>query len=165
MCMMNKSVQAAINGQIQVEQDSSHLYLAMSAYCEGKNLKGFAQWLKIQSQEENGHAMKLYQHLLDRGGKVELKSIAAPGSDFGSPLELFEKVLAHERGITAKINQLYETALQEKDYPVQLLLHWFIEEQVEEESSAEEIVEKLRMIGDKGSAIVYMDKALGKRTE
>ena len=163
--MMHKNVQAAMNGQIQVEQYSSHLYLAMSAYCEEKNLKGFARWLKIQAQEETGHAMKLYQHLLDRGGKVELGSIAAPGSSFGSPLELFEKVLAHEREITAKINQLYETALQEKDYPVQLLLHWFIEAQVEEESSAEEIVEKLRMIGDKGSAIVYMDKALGKRTE
>lgn len=162
--MMNKKVQTAVNGQIQIEQYSSYLYLAMSAYCESKNLKGFAHWLKVQSQEEQTHAMKLYQHVLDRGGKVELKEIAAPGTEFGTPLELFEKVLAHEIEITGKINALYEIALKEKDYPLQLLLHWFIEEQVEEEAAASEVLERLRMIGDKAGSIIYIDKEMGKRS-
>jgi ferritin len=162
--MMNKKVQAAVNGQIQIEQYSSYLYLAMSAYCESKNLKGFAHWLKIQSQEEQTHAMKLYQHVLDRGGKIELKEIAAPGTEFGAPLELFEKVLAHEIEITGKVNALYEIALKEKDYPLQLLLHWFIEEQVEEEAAASEVLERLRLIGDKGGSIIYIDKEMGKRS-
>ena len=163
MMMIKKSVQAAINDQIQIEQRSSYLYLAMSAYCESENLKGFAHWLRLQAEEETSHAMKFYQHLLDRGGIVELKQIDAPGLKFGSMQELFEKVLAHEIMVTEKINKLYELAIKEKDYPLQVLLHWFIEEQVEEEANAGEIVEQLRMIGDKSSSVFYIDKKMAKR--
>lgn len=163
--MISKKMQDAINNQIQAELQSAYLYLAMSAYCDEQNLKGFAHWLQVQYQEETSHAMKLYSHLLERGGSIELKVIDAPGTSFGSTLEVFEKVLAHEKHVTSLINNLYEVALEEKDYPAQIMLHWFIEEQVEEEASASEIVEKLKMVGDKLSSILYLDKAMGKRGE
>lgn len=161
--MISKKMQDAINSQIQAELQSAYLYLGMSAYCEEQNLKGFAHWLNIQYKEETEHAMKLYNHLLERGGSVEFKALGAPGNSFGSALEMFEKVLAHEKHITNLINKLYEVALEEKDYPAQIMLHWFIEEQVEEEATATEIVEKLKMVGDKPSSILYLDKAMAKR--
>jgi ferritin len=163
--MISKNMEKAINNQIQAELNSAYLYLGMAAYCEEKNFKGFSHWLKVQYQEETSHAMKLYQHLLERGGSVTLKDISAPKSDFGSMLQLFENVLEHERQITKLINGLYEVALAEKDYPAQILLHWFIQEQVEEEASSAEIVEKLKMVGDKASSILYLDKSLAKRNE
>jgi len=161
--MISKKIQTALNDQIQKEFHSAYLYLAMSTYSESKNLKGFAGWLKVQYNEETGHATKLVNYLLERGGKVALKSIDAPPADFGSPVEVFEAVLKHEEFITASINKLYETALEEKDYPTQIFLQWYINEQVEEEASASAILERLKVIGDKGSSILYIDKELGKR--
>ena len=160
---MKEEMQVAINAQIQKEFYSSYLYLAMSAYCEKENLPGFAKWLKVQYQEEIEHAMKFLNHLLERGGTVKLGAIAEPPCEFGSPKALFEEVLKHEKFITASINNLYETAIAEKDYPVQVLLQWFISEQVEEESSACAIVEKLKMVGEKGAPLMYIDKELGYR--
>ena len=160
---MNKKMQTAINDQIQKEFYSAYLYLAMSAYCQEVNLCGFAKWLKVQYQEEMSHGMKLLDHLLERGAKVELGKIEAPPSEFGSPKAMFEEVLKHEKFITASINKLYETALAEKDYPAQILLQWYVSEQVEEESNASAILESLKMVGDKGAPLMYSDKELGKR--
>lgn len=161
--MISNKLQEAMNDQIQAELYSAYLYLAMSTYCESQNLKGFAHWLKAQHDEETGHAGKLMEHLLDRGGKVQLKALEAPPVDFGTPVSVFEQVLAHENHVTDRIHKLYETAVAEKDYAAQILLQWFITEQVEEEATASAILEKLRMIPEKSGALFYMDKELGKR--
>lgn len=161
--MISSKLQEAMNDQIQAELYSAYLYLAMSTYCESQNLKGFAHWLKSQHDEETSHAGKLMEHLLDRGGKVQLKALEAPPVDFGTPVSVFEQVLVHEKHVTDRIHKLYETAVAEKDYAAQILLQWFITEQVEEEATASAILEKLRMIPEKSGALFYMDKELGKR--
>ena len=162
--MLGKKMQDLMNSQIQAEFYSAQLYLAMSAYSESENFKGFANWLKVQYDEETSHGMKFLQYIQERGGKVELKGIDAPPAKFGSMLELFEEVLVHEKKVTGLINKLYETAISEKDYASQIFLQWFISEQVEEEANATEIVAKLKMIGDKSpGGLFYLDKALGKR--
>ncbi|MDD4084815.1 MAG: ferritin [Acidaminococcaceae bacterium] len=162
---MNKKMQAAINDQVQKEFYSAYLYLAMSAYCEERNLPGFAKWLRLQYHEEIEHGMKLMDHLLERGGSAKLAAIEAPPSEFGSPKAIFEEVLKHEQFVTASINKLYEVALAEKDYPAQVMLQWFIEEQVEEEANATAILENLKMVGDKGVPLMHIDKMLGQRKE
>lgn len=161
--MISNKMQDAVNNQIQAEFASANLYLAMSAYCESSNLKGFAHWLRVQYQEETTHALKLFDYLLERGGQVKVQSIDAQAAEFGSPLNIFEKVLAHEQHVTALINQLYELAVAEKDYAGQVFLQWFITEQVEEEASASSILETLKMLPDKSGALLYLDKELGKR--
>lgn len=163
--MISKSMQDALNAQINAEQASAQLYLAMSAHCEGKSFRGFAHWLKVQAGEETAHAMKLVGFLLDRGGKLELKPIPAPPSDFGGIIEVFEKTLAHERGITAKINALFEQARAEKDYASEVTLQWYVNEQVEEESQAQQIVDHLHAVGDKGGGIWFLDSRMAKRGE
>ncbi|MGD1995747.1 MAG: ferritin [Anaerolineae bacterium] len=161
--MLSKAIQDAINEQIKNELYSGYLYLSMAAYSEDANLRGFARWMRLQSQEEVSHAMKFFDFINERGGRVELHAIDKPPAEFESPLELFEQTLEHERKVTAMINQLYKLAVEEEDYPTQIMLHWFIEEQVEEENSASEILEKLRMVGDTPEALVMLDKELGKR--
>ena len=161
--MLSKTLQDAINEQIKNELYSVYLYLSMAAYCEAASFPGFAHWMRVQSEEETAHAMKFFDFVCDRGGRVVLHAIDQPPVEFDSPREVFEKTLEHERKVTSLINQLYELALGEKDYPAQVLLHWFIEEQVEEEKSAEQIVESLRMIGDKGHALLMLDRELGRR--
>ena len=161
--MISKVLEQAINDQIQEELYSAYLYLAMSQYSESKNLKGFAHWLKAQYQEETSHAFKFMEHLQDRNGKVVLKAIEAPPVEYGSPVSVFEKVLAHEQHITDRISKLYELALAEKDYPAQILLQWFINEQVEEEASATFILEKLKLVPENSGGLFYMDKELGGR--
>ena len=161
--MINQKMEQAINDQIQKELYSSYLYLAMSAYSETQNLKGFAHWLKLQHDEEKEHAMKLVDYLLERGGKVAYQALEAPPAEFGTPIEVFEQVLAHELYITDSIHKLYELAVAEKDIAAQIFLQWFVTEQVEEEANVTEVLEKLKMIGDKSSGILYMDKAMAKR--
>ena len=161
--MINNKLQDAINNQIQAEMDSAYIYLAMSVYSEAKNLRGFASWLKLQYQEETTHAFKLLNYLVERGGTVKLQAIAAPATDFGSPVEVFEKVLAHEIHVTSLINKLYELAIAEKDYAAQIFLQWFIAEQVEEEGNASAILERLKMVGTSNGSLLYIDKELGKR--
>jgi ferritin len=161
---MSKAVQDAINEQINKELFSSYLYLAMAAHFEENNLPGFARWLRIQAAEENEHGMKFYEHLLERGGHVELKAIAAPKTGWKTSLEAFQEVQAHEAKVTASINALYELALKEKDYPAQVLLQWFITEQVEEEKNAGEIVHQLEMVDAHGTAVLMLDHRLGKRS-
>ena len=161
--MLSKKLEKALNEQINHEFASSYLYLAMAAYAESQSLPGFANWLKLQTKEEMSHAMKLYKFVNERGGRVELLAVEKPKSDFKSPAALFEEVLGHERRITALINRLYETALEEKDYAAQVMLHWFIEEQVEEEAAAAEILETLKIAGEKGHALIMMDSQLARR--
>ena len=161
--MIGKKLEAAINDQIQAEMDSAYIYLAMSVYSESQNLRGFAHWLKTQYNEEMEHAFKLLNYLVERDGTVKLQAIAAPDTQFGSPVELFEKVLAHEVHITSLINKLYEVAGAEKDYATQIFLQWFIEEQVEEEGNANAVLARLKMIGNSNGSLLYIDKELGKR--
>lgn len=163
--MISKVMQDAINEQINKEMFSSYLYLSMAAYFETENLPGFGNWLRIQAEEENAHAMKFYNHLLERGGKVELKAIAAPKANWGSAMEAVSEVLTHEQHVTKSIHDLYEVALKEKDYPTQIMLQWFITEQVEEEANATAILDSMKRIEAHDTAILMLDHRLGKRKE
>lgn len=162
--MLSKKMLSQMNDQIQAELYSAYLYLSMALYCESENLKGFASWLRVQYAEETEHAMKFVGFIEERGGEVALQAIEAPPVKFGSMLKLFEEVQGHEKKITALINKLYETALEEKDYASQIFLQWFINEQVEEEANAAQIVATLKMMGDKSpGSLFYLNKELGKR--
>lgn len=160
---MNKTVETGINEQIKHEMDSAYLYLSMAAYCESKNLSGIAHWMRKQYEEEMGHAMRLYDFLIDRGGRVTLQAIDKPAAEFGTTVDLFKKVLEHEQKVTGLINKLYELAVKESDYPTQVELHWFIKEQVEEEKTAGSILEQLKMVGEHGPALHRMDRILARR--
>lgn len=161
--MIGKAMQDAMNEQINKELFSSYLYLSMAAYFEEKNLPGFANWMRIQSDEEREHAMKFYDFILETGGKVNLKAIDAPKTEWKSALEVAEEVAAHEGKVTASIYSLYELAQKEKDYPAQMMLQWFITEQVEEEKNAAEIVANLKLIEERGTAVLMLDHRLAKR--
>ena len=161
--MLNKTIQDAMNEQIKNELYSAYLYLSMSAYCEAANLSGFAHWMRVQAQEEVSHAMKFYEFIYGRGGRVVLQAINQPPVEFQSPLDVFEQTLGHEQKVTAMIHELYTLAVQEKDYASQAFLQWFVTEQVEEEDSATQIVETLKMIGDKRHALLMLDRELGGR--
>jgi ferritin len=161
--VIKEKMQKAINKQINAELYSSYLYLAMAAQFEANNLLGFAQWLKVQSKEENTHAMKFYEYVLERGGEVTLTEIAAPQKEWKSHLAAFEAVYAHELKVTGLLNDLLKLAREEDDTATQALLQWFINEQVEEEANASLIVEKLTMIKDAPQGILMLDKELGER--
>lgn len=161
--MISAAMQKAINEQINKELYSSYLYLSMAAYFEDQNLSGFARWMYVQTGEEREHGMKFYEYLVDRGAKVDLKAIAAPATTWKSSLEVFKEVQKHEAFVTASINSLYELALSEKDFATQIMLQWFISEQVEEEKNAAEIVQKLELIEAKGTALLMLDHELGHR--
>jgi ferritin len=161
--MISEKIQNAINEQIKAEFDSAHLYLAMAAYCESINFKGFAIWFRKQAEEERGHAQRLFEYLVDRGGKVVLKGLDAPATDFGSMLNAFQKTLDHERHITGLINRVYEMAVGEKDYATQEHLNWFVKEQVEEEATASELLEQIKMVDGKPGSLIYLDRHAGKR--
>ena len=161
--MIGKAMQDAINEQINKELFSSYLYLSMAAHFEDANLPGFAHWMRIQEAGEREHAMKFYDFILERGGKVMLKAIDAPKTEWASTMEVMEEVAAHEAKVTASIYALYELALKEKDYPAQVMLQWFITEQVEEEKNAAEIVASLKMIEAHETAVLQLDHRLSKR--
>jgi len=161
--MLSKTMQDAINEQIKNELYSSYLYLSMAGYFEGQTLPGFAHWMRVQEGEERMHAMKFFDYVYDRGGAVALKVIEAPPTNFEGPLDVFEKVLAHEQKVTALIHKLHEVAVQEKDYASQVFLQWFITEQVEEEKNATQIIEKLKMVEAKCHGGLMLDHEMGKR--
>jgi ferritin len=163
--MLNKNVQDAINEQIKNELYSAYLYLSMSAYFEAQNLPGCAHWMRMQSNEEVEHAMKFFDYIYDRGGRVTLKAIDQPAFEWKSPLAAFEEAYGHEQKVTAMINNIYAVATKENDYPTQVMLHWFIDEQVEEEKNASAIVEQLKMIGDNSNGLLMLDRHLGGRAE
>ena len=160
---MKSEVRVALNEQIKHEFYSSYLYLSMAGSFEVANLPGFAHWMRKQSEEEREHAMKFFDFLLDRGEHVQLQAIDQPPYAFRSPLDTFEQALEHEKEITSRIYKLYELSVQENDYPAQILLSWFITEQVEEEKAATDIVERLRMAGEDSAALILLDKELGER--
>ncbi|MGF1669550.1 MAG: ferritin [Balneolaceae bacterium] len=163
--MAEKKLNKALNEQIKFELDSAYLYLSMASYAESINLNGFAAWMKDQSKEEYEHAMKFYNFLHERGAEVELLPIAKPPKSFNSPTHIFEEALKNEKKVTKLIHNLYETAVEEKDYSAQVMLHWFIEEQVEEENITSEILEQLKLVGEQGAALLMMDRKLGERGE
>jgi ferritin len=161
--MINKKMEKAINKQVNAELYSAYLYLSMSAYFESINLAGFANWMNIQAQEELAHAMKFYDYLIERGGRVTLLPIDAPQTTWASPLAAFKDVYEHEQKVTGLIHNLMDLALAEKDHASVSILRWFVDEQVEEESSADAIVEKLKLVGEKGRGIFMLDQQLGQR--
>jgi ferritin len=161
--MLSKKMLEALNNQINAEFYSAFIYLSMAAYFEEHNLPGFAHWMVKQYGEEVEHAMKFFAFINERGGKVALKAIEQPPVDFESPLDIFKKALEHERKVTGMINKLAEIAEEEKDRATLVFLHWFIDEQVEEEKNASEIVETLKMVGEKGHALIMLDRQLAQR--
>jgi len=156
-------VTKAINKQINAELYSSYLYLAMAAHFEAKSWLGFANWMKVQSREENTHAMKFYDYVLERSGEVELSDIKAAEASWKTPLEVFEAVYEHELKVTALINDLLKLTRQEGDTATESMLKCFIDEQVEEEANAKQIVEKLKMIKDSTNGLFMLDHELGER--
>jgi ferritin len=161
---MNAPVVEAINRQINSELSASYSYLAMSAWCERQKFTGAARWLRLQSQEEYLHAMKLFDFVLARDAKVELKPLAEPGQAFASLADVFEKALAQEQEVSRQIDSLYETAFKEKAFAAVAELQWFLNEQVEEEKIGREIVAKFKLIGNDPASILDMDRELGSRT-
>jgi ferritin len=161
--MISKTVQDAINDQIKNELYSAYLYLSMSAHFEAANLLGFAHWMRVQAKEEQEHAMKFFDYINDQGGHVLLKAIDQPPTAWKSSLELFQQVLEHEQKVTGLINKLYELAVKENDYATQVMLQWFITEQVEEEKNASQVIEQLKLIDAHGAAVLMLDHQLGKR--
>lgn len=160
---MKDKIEKAINSQINAELYSSYLYLSMSSYFSSINFDGFASWMQVQAQEELMHAMKLYNYIVERGGRVILTAIEAPLGEWDSPLAVFEHVYAHEQKVTGLINDLVDLAIAENDHATTTFLQWFVTEQVEEESSADQIVQKLILVKDQGSGLLMLDQELGKR--
>ncbi len=161
--MLNSEIQQALNDQIQKEFHSAYIYLSMSAYFEAENLAGAASWMRKQAGEEQEHALKIFDFILDRGGHVVLQAIGQPAVDFASPLAVFEDAYAHERKVTQSIHDLYALALRQNDYPTQVMLQWFIDEQVEEEKTSSAIMAQLKMVGDSPAALLMIDRQLAAR--
>jgi len=161
--VLPKKMEEAINKQINAELYSAYLYLSMAAYFESTNLPGFAKWMELQAEEEKQHAMKLYHYVIERGGRVILDAIQKPQSECKSPLDVFEAVYAHEKHVTELIYNLMDMAKSEKDYASEVMLHWFVKEQVEEEANASSILEHIKMVKDSVNGILQYDKMLGKR--
>lgn len=162
--MISKEMQDALNKQINEEFFSAYLYLAMATYFDAEGLKGFANWMMVQYQEEMGHAMKIYNYLSSQGAKIELYAIKEPPHKWDSPLHAFEETLKHEQHITQCINDLVDLAEKLKDRATYNFLQWFVDEQVEEEENDRDIIDKLKLIGDNMSALFWLDKELGART-
>jgi ferritin len=161
--MISKKLEKALNDQINAELYSAYLYLSMSAYFEAENLPGFANWMRVQWQEEVKHALKIYDYVNERTGRVVLKSITEPPAKWKSPMDVFEATYKHEQVVTGRINDLVNQAIAEKDHATNAFLQWFVTEQVEEEKSADEIVQKLRCISDAPGGLYMLDKELGQR--
>lgn len=160
---MNETIQQALNEQLKLELTASHAYLAMSAYAESRSLAGCAHWMRAQSEEERLHALKIFDFIHDRDGQARLAALPEPAGSFGSVLEMFEAALAHERKVTASINRIYSLAVQENDYPTQVLFQWFINEQVEEEKQLTQIIDQLRLVGAEGVGLFMIDRELAGR--
>lgn len=161
--MLSKALEKALNDQITHEFYSEYLYLAMASYCDSIDLGGFANWFISQAEEEHQHAMKLFKYVQDREGHVELGAIEKPEHNYKDVTDLFEKVLEHEQKVTQSINNIYELAVKEKDYPTQVELEWFIKEQVEEEKQVSDILKQLKWVKDNPALLFMLDQKLGER--
>jgi len=163
--MLSPKLQTALNDQINAELGSAYTYLAMAAYFEASNLPGSARWMRRQAREEIVHAMKIFEFVNDRDGRVVLMAIPEPAAEFASVVEIWELALKQEQGVSARIHALYALAVHEKDYATQTMLQWFVAEQVEEEKTARTILEQAKKIGSSSSAIYFLDRHLGKDAE
>jgi len=161
--MISSKVEAALNDQIRKEFYSFYLYLSMAAHLQSLNLKGFSHWMKLQANEETKHAIKIYDYVNERGGRIVLQQIDAPPSSWKSPREMFAEAFQHEQKVTESINKIVELARADKDNASEVFLQWFVNEQVEEEASTNEIALKLQLIGDNAPTLLMLDAELGKR--
>jgi ferritin len=163
--MLDAQIESALNDQINHELASAYLYLSMAAHFEAANLPGSAKWMRRQANEEQVHAMKIFDFVNDRDGRVRLQALAQPPVEFKSTLDVWERTLAHEQKVSGLIHALYALAMEAKDYPTQALMQWFVTEQVEEEKTARTILEQVRKVGEGSSAIFFVDRHLGKEAE
>jgi len=161
--MVSKTMEKALNEQINAELYSSYLYLSMATWFDDAGLAGCAHWMKQQAQEELFHAMKMFDFLAERGGRVVLEAIDKPPHEWAGPLAVFEHVLEHEQKVTGLINDLVDLAIAEKDHATNIFLQWFVSEQVEEEDTATSLVRRLRLIGDDANGLFMLDTELGQR--
>jgi len=161
--MLRPEMNEALSDQLQLEFASAYLYLGMAAHFSGASLSGFAHWMRLQYEEEQTHALKFFDFITQRGGRVALKPVQAPPAEYASPLEVFEQALEHERLVTEQIHALYARAVDARDYPTQTFLQWFVTEQVEEESTVQEIVDRLRLAGGNSTALLFLDRELSSR--
>ena len=162
--MLKPETNEALNDQLQLEFASAYLYLGMASHFAGASLRGFAHWMRLQYEEEEQHALKFFDYITQRGGRVALQGIEAPAAEYGSPLEVFERALEHERHVTEAIHALYARAQESRDYPTLTFLQWFVTEQVEEESTVQEIVDRLRLAGGNSTALLFLDRELASRS-
>ena len=162
--MLKKKIEDAFNKHLNAELYSSYLYLSMSAYFQSMNLNGFANWMRVQAQEELMHTMKIYDYIHERGGHVVLQAVEAPPAEWPSPLAIFEAAYEHEQKVTALIGKLVDQALSLHDHATNIFLQWFVTEQVEEEASASEVVEKLKLVGEARGGMFMLDRELGTRS-
>ena len=161
--MISKNMEKALNEQVNAELYSAYLYLSMEAFFKSLNMNGFANWMRVQTQEEVAHAMKIYDFINERSGKVTLKAIDGPQTKWESPLAVFQAVYKHEQKVTGLINKLVDLAIKEKDHATNAFLQWFVNEQVEEEASADAILQQLKMMKDAPGGIFMLDRELGQR--
>jgi ferritin len=162
--MLSEKMENALNGQLNAEMYSGYMYLSMNAYFKSINLDGFANWMHYQAQEELAHAMKFYDFIISRGGRVTLAQIEAPPNTWNSPLAVFEATLEHEQKVTGLINDLVELALEEHDHASNIFLQWFVSEQVEEEENVGGVLEQLKLMGEAKGGLFMMDRELAKRS-
>lgn len=153
----------ALNEQVAKEMYSANLYLSMSSYFHSINLNGFANWMRVQTQEESAHAMMMFDYIVARGGTAVVAELKAPPAKWDSPLAVFEAALAHEQYVTESINNITDIAISEKDHAANIFLQWFVTEQVEEEANASEIVDRLKLIGESKDGLFYLDNELKSR--
>jgi len=161
--MISKKMEAALNEQVNAELYSAYLYLSMESYFKSKNLNGFANWMRVQTQEEMTHVMKIYDFIDERGGRITLIAIEGPPSEWDSPLAVFEAVYENEQKVTGLINDLVDLAIKEKDHATNTFLQWFVNEQVEEESSADQVIQQLKMMENAPGGMFMFDRELGQR--
>jgi ferritin len=161
--MLSAPMQDSFNEQIKNEFYSAYIYLSMAAFFDNANLPGMAGWMRVQAREEAVHAIKVFDHLLDRGARVKLRAISQPPVDFASPLDVFEQAYQHEQAVTKAIHDLYAKAVQEKDFASSAFLDWFVREQVEEEKTALVIVEHLKMVAEDRPGLLMLDRELSQR--
>jgi len=161
--MISKKIEDGFNNQIAAEFYSAHLYLAMAAYLESIDLPGFANWMRIQFQEEEFHAHKMFDYVIERDGRAALKGFEAPPFEWKSPLDVFETAYSHEQKVTGMINNLVDIAIEEKDHASNIFLQWFVNEQVEEEASAKSIIQQLKLLGESKAGLFQVDREMGQR--
>ena len=161
--MLSKKIEKALNKQINAEFYSAYLYLSMSAYLQDISLIGFANWMRVQYEEEQFHALKMYDYLLERGGQVKLETVKAPPHKWKNIIDVYEEVLKHEQEVTRSINELMSLAIEEHDHATANFLQWFVDEQVEEEATVSDLLAQLKLVGGQGSGLFMLDREAAQR--